>query len=117
MRPWYRRLIIDAFFTTGGYSGTGMQVPSTTISSHGRHLQPDGCNFFSTEGTSAGGSGINMTNQKLSRILATFTLAALLTAAVGSEVHAARRQVFTRPVSSSSVSAPKPSAGPLAGEP
>lgn len=58
-----------------------------------------------------------MTNQKLSRILATFTLAAVLTVAVGSEVHAARRQVFTRPVSSSSVSAPKPSAGPLAGEP
>jgi hypothetical protein len=58
-----------------------------------------------------------MTNRKLVHILATFTLAAVLTATVGSEVHAARRQVFSRPASSSSVSAPKPSAGPLAGEP
>lgn len=83
---------------------------------HVRHLQLDGCNYFSTEGTSAGGSVINMMNRKLVHLFTTLTLAAVLTVSVGSEVHAARLSVFKR-TATSSVSAPKPTAGPLAGEP
>jgi len=57
-----------------------------------------------------------MMNRKLVHIFTTLTLAAFLTVTVGSEVHAARLSVFKK-TSTSSVGAPKPSSGPLAGEP
>ncbi len=58
-----------------------------------------------------------MMNRKLVHIFTTLTLAAVLTVSVGSEAHAARLSVFNKKTGTSSVGAPKPSAGPLAGEP
>lgn len=57
-----------------------------------------------------------MTNRKLVHLLTTLTLAAVLTATLGSEVQAARRPTWKRSTPSS-VSAPKPAASPLAGDP
>ena len=57
-----------------------------------------------------------MMNRKLVHILTTLTLAAVLTVSVGSEAHAARLSVFKK-TSTSSIAAPKPTSGPMAGEP
>jgi hypothetical protein len=57
-----------------------------------------------------------MTNRNLVRLLTTITIAAVLTVSVGTQVHAARRSVFKKTVSSS-IGTSKPLSGPLAGEP